>query len=178
MQKKEKENTQKKKVNLFTDSDDSDTDFAPGKDKNDQNLKNVIAKEQTRPNLARPQYAMWYEVKDKKDSANVLPMKSVSITGTLEGFMSDMHIDLSYCNTSKVDSIECSYEFPLDSDTVFAGLTAIIGDKEVEAIIKDKETAKERYDDAVGQGHVAVFAERKKAGPETMVVQLGNLLPL
>ena len=40
-------------------------------------------------------------------------------------------------------------------------LVAKIGDKEVEAKIKEKEKAKEVYDDAIAGGNTAVYAEKK-----------------
>ena len=46
------------------------------------------------------------------------------------------------------------------------------------AQVREKEKAKQKYEDAMGQGHATVFAERKKDEIESMMVKLGNLMPL
>ena len=81
--------------------------------------------------------------------------------GLLEGPLAIVDIELTYINEDTESPIECSYEFLLDSDTVMSQLIAKIGDKEVEAKIKEKERAKEIYEDVMAGGKAAVFAEQK-----------------
>ena len=81
--------------------------------------------------------------------------------GLLEGPLAIVDIELTYINEDTESPIECSYEFLLDPDTVMSRLIAKIGDKEVEAKIKEKERAKEIYEDAMAGGKAAVFAEKK-----------------
>jgi len=50
----------------------------------------------------------------------------------------------------------------------------MIGDKMVEAQIREKEEAKQRYDDAIAGGHAAVLADKKK---DAISLKIGNLLP-
>ena len=75
---------------------------------------------------------------------------------------------MTYINEDFESAIECSYEFPLDKDTVVSRLVAKIGDKEVEAKIKEKELAKEVYDNAMAGGNAAVYAEKKSNDAESM----------
>ena len=81
--------------------------------------------------------------------------------GLLEGPLAIVDIELTYINEDTESPIECSYEFLLDPDTVMSQLSAKIGGKEVEAKIKEKERAKEIYEDAMAGGKAAVFAEKK-----------------
>ena len=81
--------------------------------------------------------------------------------GLLEGPLAIVDIELTYINEDTESPIECSYEFLLDSDTVMSQLIMKIGDKEVEAKIKEKERAKEIYEDVMAGGKAAVFAEQK-----------------
>ena len=81
--------------------------------------------------------------------------------GLLEGPLAIVDIELTYINEDTESPIECSYEFLLDSDTVMSQLIAKIGDKEVEAKIKEKERAKQVYEDALVGGKAAVYAEKK-----------------
>ena len=67
-----------------------------------------------------------------------MPLKSVKVGGLLEGPLAIVDIELTYINEDTESPIECSYEFPIDQDTVMSRLVAKIGDKEVEAKIKEK----------------------------------------
>jgi len=73
-----------------------------------------------------------------------------------------MNINLTYSNISDDKPIECTFEFPLESQTVVSRLVATIDDKTIEAQIKEKEEAKQQYGDAVASGNTAVYAERSK----------------
>ena len=90
----------------------------------------------------------------------LLPMKAIEITGSIEGSLATLDINLDYKNESETDPIECTYEFPFDKETIFSSLVAKIGDKEVVTEVRSKEKAKEIYDDAIAKGRAAVFAER------------------
>ena len=106
-----------------------------------------------------------------------MPLKSVAITGILEGPIATLNIDMTYLNENEEHAIECTYEFPLDKESILSSLIAKIGDREVVAKVKAKEKAQEMYEDAMAQGHGAVYAERKMDEKQTMKIKLGNLLP-
>ena len=82
-----------------------------------------------------------------------------------------------YINEDEKSSIECSYEFPCDKSVVMGHLSANIGGKEVTAKIKEKETAKEQYDNAMAGGNTAIYAEKKTQKQESMKIALGGLPP-
>lgn len=104
----------------------------------------------------------------------LLPLKSVELTGTLNGCIVKLDVQMTYVNTSAESAIECTFEFPLALGTIVERLVAVIGDKVVEASIREKEEAKEKYDDAIAGGHAAVIAEKKK---DAIAIKIGNLLP-
>jgi hypothetical protein len=60
---------------------------------------------------------------------------------------------------------------------VVSKLVATIDDRHVTAKIKDKEEAKEKYDEAIASGKAAVYAERDSKKNESLTLNLGNLLP-
>ena len=66
----------------------------------------------------------------------------MAIQGCLEGSLATLDIQLSYLNESEEHPIECTYEFPLDKESILTNLVARIGDKEVFTKIKEKEEAK------------------------------------
>ena len=108
----------------------------------------------------------------------MLPLKSVKVLGCLEGPLAIVDIELCYVNEDTDSAIECAYEFPIDKETVMSRLSAKIGDREVEAKIKEKERAKEVYENAMAGGNAAVYAEKKKDGGESMRIALGGIPPL
>ena len=71
----------------------------------------------------------------------MLPFKNVKINGVIEGPIVTLDIDLTYQNPENNSPIECSYEFPLNKETIFAKLICRIEDNFVEAVVKTKEKA-------------------------------------
>ncbi len=73
--------------------------------------------------------------------------------------------------------IECTFQFPLKSSTIVRKLIAQIDDRVIEAKIKEKEEAKDIYNDAIASGNAAVYAERDTKKEESISLMLGNLQP-
>ena len=121
--------------------------------------------------VSRRKYLFYAE---KDDVKVFLPLKSIDTKSELRGAVAITNVELSYINPTKDSPFECTYSFPIDKNTVLAKFEAIIDDKVVQTKIMEKETAQERYEDAVASGNTAVFAERKK-NDEVMTVKLGNL---
>ena len=115
-------------------------------------------------------------MQEEERLALLIPLKKVDIKSVLSGGLATLNIDLTYINPSTEFPIEATYEFPLDKTTVLSKLVATIDDRTVEAQVKQKEEAKERYDDAIAAGNAAVFAEREEKS-ESMTIKLGNLNP-
>ena len=66
----------------------------------------------------------------------------------------------------------------MDGATLLSKFEAEIDGKRIQTQIKEKNRAREEYEDAVAGGNTAVMAERsKKKKEETLTLKLGNLLP-
>ena len=89
----------------------------------------------------------------------LLPLKDVAIQGSLEGPVATLNIDMTYANESQNQAMECTYEFPMDKETILGSLIAQIDDKEIVAKVKGKEQAQANYEDAIASGNTAVYAE-------------------
>lgn len=123
--------------------------------------------------------ALYYEKVDPVDKnkyQGLLPLTDVSLKGTLAGPIASYDVQLSYANLSEESPIECTFEFPISNKLCITKLTAMIGDKMVEAKIREKEEAKVKYDDAIAAGNTAVFAEQTKKN-DAVALLIGNLLP-
>jgi hypothetical protein len=71
--------------------------------------------------------------------------------------------------------INTEYTFPINDLGVFDSFTATFENRVVKGVIKEKEKAKEEYEEGVKQGHMMGYAEIKEKTPDIMQVKLGNL---
>ena len=82
------------------------------------------------------QSGMWVKLLDQPDEF-LLPLKSIQISGKLEGGLTILDVDLIYLNQDYKYPLDCSYEFPVDENTVIGNLVAKLDDKEVVTQIKE-----------------------------------------
>ena len=124
-------------------------------------------------------YCMFCAVKIQEVEEHVIvPLRKVNLTGTIEAGHATLNAQLTYVN-QQLDGdrpIECTFKFELAEKTVVSKLVATINEKTVQAVIKEKQEAKEKYDDAIAAGNAAVYAEttQKILGQEITLL-LGNL---
>ena len=126
-------------------------------------------------------YALWTKYIDAKlntEQQLLVPLQNVHIDGVITSGHAVVNVQLTYQNLSDENPIECTFEFPLDDQTLVSRLVAQIDDRVIEAKVKEKEEAKQQYSDAVASGNTAVYAERSKVkSEEAITLLLGNLLP-
>ena len=67
----------------------------------------------------------------------LMPMSKCEVKATIENAFAMLDFELTFTNNSE-QTIEASYEFPVETDITIASLKAQLGDKEVEAVIKEK----------------------------------------
>lgn len=114
----------------------------------------------------------------KQERQLLVPLQDVAIQGIIEAGHATLDVQLTYSNVSDENPIECTFEFPIEKNTVVSKLIAQIDDKIIEAKIKAKEEAKQEYDDAMASGNTAIYAERDQQKKEEVITLLvGNLLP-
>ncbi|KAL5473274.1 hypothetical protein EMCRGX_G027733 [Ephydatia muelleri] len=103
-----------------------------------------------------------------------LPLKDVSVKAHINGFLVGLDSTLKYSNAG-ADPIEVVFRFPLEESFAVVGLEAVIDGRKVKAVIREKEEARQMYDDAIASGHSAALAEEKKG--DIFSISLGNLPP-
>lgn len=87
-------------------------------------------------------YTKYLEPVKKKELQLLVPLQDVTIQGILEAGHATLDVQLSFSNLGDENPIECTFEFPLEKNTVVSKLIAQIDDKTIEAKIKEKEEAK------------------------------------
>ena len=89
----------------------------------------------------------------------MVPLKGVQVEATLEGAIATVDFNMTYVNLNE-NPIECTYEFPLDKETLLSKLTIHIDDKVIEALVLEKEEAKQVYEEVIADGDLGVYVER------------------
>ena len=94
----------------------------------------------------------------------------MSVKGSLVGLLSMF----SYKNET-ADPLEVLLRFPVDESWAVVGLEAVIDGRRIRAEVKEKEEAKEMYDDALASGLTADLGEEKSG--DIFSLSLGSLPP-
>ncbi|XP_078471870.1 von Willebrand factor A domain-containing protein 5A-like [Lampetra planeri] len=101
-----------------------------------------------------------------------VPLKAISVEVSVQGFVASVRATLSYLN-AEAFPVEASFLFPLDEDSAVHAFSASLNGRHIDAIIKEKEKAKEEYDDAMSSGHTAFLLSEDQG--DVFQCMLGNL---
>uniref|UniRef100_A0A3Q3BIU5 Poly [ADP-ribose] polymerase n=1 Tax=Kryptolebias marmoratus TaxID=37003 RepID=A0A3Q3BIU5_KRYMA len=107
-------------------------------------------------------------------SGQQLPLQAVHVKCKLMDLLSQVIIFQKYTNLSSVP-IEAKYVFPLDESAAVCGFEAFINGKHVVGQVKEKETARREYKQAVEKGHGAYLMDQD--APDVFTISVGNLPP-
>ncbi|XP_078471869.1 von Willebrand factor A domain-containing protein 5A-like [Lampetra planeri] len=107
-----------------------------------------------------------------KYQEKAVPLKAVSVEVSVQGFVASVRATLSYLN-AEAFPVEASFLFPLDDDSAVHAFSASLNGRHIDAVIKEKEKAKEEYDDAMSSGHTAFLLSEDRG--DVFQCMLGNL---
>ncbi|XP_049905122.1 protein mono-ADP-ribosyltransferase PARP4 isoform X2 [Epinephelus moara] len=107
-------------------------------------------------------------------SGQQLPLQGVHVKCKLRDLLSQVVIFQHYTNLSSVP-IEAKYVFPLDDSAAVCGFEAFINGKHVVGQVKEKETARKEYKQAIAKGHGAYLMDQD--APDVFTISVGNLPP-
>ena len=74
-------------------------------------------------------------------------------------------------------SVEVTFKFPKEENSVISKMLITIGDKTIEAKVMEKEKAEQKYDDAIAAGNMAALLSEKNEDVDMHEVTLGQILP-
>lgn len=103
-----------------------------------------------------------------------LPLTAMHIAARVEGLISEVLVEQTFCNTLG-EAIEATYIFPLPDRASVTRFQMQVGERVVEGAIDERERARESYELAIAAGQRAALAEEDRAGVFT--IQVGNLAP-
>lgn len=89
----------------------------------------------------------------------MMPLKDVMIKGNVNGTISTVSVQLQYVLASGDQQIECNLNFSVNSKSIVSSLSAKIEGKLIKAMIREKEEAKEKYDDAIAADNTVIIGK-------------------
>ncbi|XP_078023380.1 von Willebrand factor A domain-containing protein 5A-like [Epinephelus lanceolatus] len=109
-------------------------------------------------------------------SKEPVPLKSIEVEVEVRDHVATVVSTLNYEN--KEDKpIEAVFVFPLPGDAAVCHFSAKIGQKEIVAEVKEKQKAREEYDDALSSGQQAFLLEESEQSPDIFSLSVGSLPP-
>uniref|UniRef100_A0A3Q3KPW2 von Willebrand factor A domain containing 5A n=1 Tax=Mastacembelus armatus TaxID=205130 RepID=A0A3Q3KPW2_9TELE len=105
-----------------------------------------------------------------------VPLKSIEVQLEVKDHVATVVSTLIYEN--KEDKpIEAVFVFPLPGDAAVCHFSAKIGQTEIVADVKEKQEAREEYDDALSSGQQAFLLEESEQSPDIFSLKVGSLPP-
>lgn len=103
-----------------------------------------------------------------------LPLRAMEITGRITGLVSEVALRQTFINTFE-EPMEATYIYPLPSRAAVTSFRLEVAGRIVEGVIKERQEARQEYDQAIQQGHRAAITEEERPGVFSM--RVGNLMP-
>uniref|UniRef100_A0A8D3BLF0 von Willebrand factor A domain-containing protein 5A-like n=1 Tax=Scophthalmus maximus TaxID=52904 RepID=A0A8D3BLF0_SCOMX len=105
-----------------------------------------------------------------------VPLKSIEVELEVRDHVATVVSTLLYEN--KEDKpIEAVFVFPLPGDAAVCHFSATIGQTQIVAEVKEKQQAREEYDDALSSGQQAFLLEESEQSPDIFTLSVGSLPP-
>ncbi|XP_074497545.1 von Willebrand factor A domain-containing protein 5A-like isoform X4 [Sebastes fasciatus] len=105
-----------------------------------------------------------------------VPLKSVEVELEVKDHVATVVSTLNYEN--KEDKpLEAVFVFPLPGDAAVCHFSAKIGQTQIVAEVKEKQKAREEYDDALSSGQQAFLLEESEQSPDIFSLSVGSLPP-
>ncbi|XP_052044605.1 von Willebrand factor A domain-containing protein 5A-like isoform X8 [Apodemus sylvaticus] len=110
------------------------------------------------------------------DSKKPVPLKSISVTLSINDFVAAVAATLNYENEENIP-LEAVFVFPMDEDSAVYSFEALVDGKKIVAELQDKMKAHREYEDALSQGHQAYLLEEDDYSRDVFSCNVGNLQP-
>ncbi len=102
------------------------------------------------------------------------PLEGARIDVEINDLLAEFTLTQQFRNAIAHD-IEAVFTFPIPMDAVFLGLSATLGERELEGRVVEKQQANREYEEAIASGDSAILVERTQSG--MLTANIGNLKP-
>jgi len=116
----------------------------------------------------------YFFVQSDDPSTDRLPLKETRANVNIAGVIADVTITQTYKNEGQ-NALEAIYVFPASTRAAVYSMTMTIGEREIVAIIQEKQKARESYEQAREEGKSASLLEQMR--PNVFQMNVANILP-
>ncbi len=116
----------------------------------------------------------YFLVKSNDPDVDRLPLKSTDAQVNISGVIADVTVAQIYKNEGKMP-LEAVYVFPASTKAAVYGMKMTIGERTVEAEIREREQARQEYRHAKQAGKNAALLEQHR--PNVFQMNVANILP-
>jgi Ca-activated chloride channel homolog len=134
------------------------------------NITVLFAQNETEP--ADKTLSPYFLVLSDNPAVDQLPLKSTSAQVNIVGVIADVTITQVYKNEGK-NTLEAIYTFPASTNAAVYSMEMTIGTRTIVAQIKEKQKAREEYEQAKQEGHRASLLEESR--PNVFQMNVANI---
>ena len=106
--------------------------------------------------------------------AGFVPLRHTTVKTEISGFVARTEVTQEFENVLG-DPVEAIYVFPLPEDGAVDGMSMKVGDREIQAVIKEREEARKIYEAARNTGHTAALLDQER--PNIFTQSVANIPP-
>lgn len=132
--------------------------------------ENTGAAETTEEQLSAP----YFIILNEDSPVDCFPLKATDVTTNINGMIAETYVTQTYTNEGETP-INARYVFPTSSTTAVHGMKMEIGNQVVTAQIKEKEEAKQEFEEAKSEGKSASLLEQQR--PNVFTMDVANIMP-
>lgn len=116
----------------------------------------------------------YFSVQNGQHLVEKFPLLSTDVIVNISGVIAEVELTQYYHNTGN-QPIEAIYLFPASTQAAVHGMTMLIGQRKIEATIKEKTVAKREYQEAKRTGKSAALLKQQR--PNVFRMNVANILP-
>jgi len=111
-----------------------------------------------------------------KDGAitGFVPLRHTAVKTEISGFVAKISVTQEFENVLP-NAVEAIYVFPLPHDSAVDGMTMHVGDREIRAVIHERDEARKIYEAARNAGHTAALLDQER--PNIFTQSVANIPP-
>lgn len=118
--------------------------------------------------------APYFIIEGATTSKEQFPLKETKVSTNINGVIAETYVTQTYTNDGQ-NPINASYVFPTSTRVTIHGMKIEIGDKVVIATIKEREEAKQEFEEAESEGKSAALLEEQR--PNVFSMDVANIMP-
>lgn len=103
-----------------------------------------------------------------------VPLRHTDVKTEISGFVARISVTQQFENVLP-NAVEAIYVFPLPHDSAVDGMVMKVGNREIQAVIHEREEARKIYEAAKNQGHTAALLDQER--PNIFTQSVANIPP-